>query len=108
MTRAVRVFVKQIGVEDMDGSGPESGEKRAYDAIVARVSEQLRRTQDRGADALNNALDRAQEVTRTAGEFTSEQIDRASGYVRRDLFQPFREPGNGLQNCFHNGYVLLV
>lgn len=83
---SVRVFVKRIGAEGSNGTGPDSGEKRAYDAIVARVVEQLRRTQDRGADAVSNAVDRAQEVTRTAGEFTSEQIDRASGYVRRDLF----------------------
>ena len=83
---SVRVYVKQIGTAGSNGADPDASEKRAYDAIVARVVEQLRRTQDRGADAVNNAVDRAQEVTRAAGEFTSEQIDRASGYVRRDLF----------------------
>lgn len=82
----VQVFVKQIGDASTNGTQEESGEKRAYDAIVARVSEQLRRTQDRGADAMNNAIQRAQELTHSAGEFTSEQIERASGYVRRDIF----------------------
>lgn len=80
----VRVFVKELG--DEAAQLDTEGEKRAYDAIVSRVSEQLRRTQDRGNDALNNALARASEITQTAGEFTSEQIERASGYVRRDMF----------------------
>lgn len=79
----VRVFVKQLST---DGTAEDSTEKRAYDAMVARVSDQLRRTQDRGGEALNTALQRAQELTQAAGEFTSEQIERASGYVRRDLF----------------------
>ncbi len=83
---AVRVFVKQVGDADSASSVDDAGEKRAYDAIVSRVSEQLQRTQDRGGEALNTALQRAQELTSTAGEFTSEQIERASGYVRRDLF----------------------
>ncbi len=83
---AVRVYVKQIGSEGSNGAGVAEGEKRAYDAIVERVSEQLKRTQDRGSDALDAALQRASEVTTAAGEFTSEQIDRVSGYVRRDMF----------------------
>ncbi len=83
---AVRVYVKQIGAEGANGTGEDVAEKRAYDAIVERVSEQLKRTQDRGSDALNTALQRASEVSSIAGEFTSEQLERASGYVRRDLF----------------------
>lgn len=83
---AVRVFTKQVGSESSDGTDEDEGEKRAYDAIVDRVSEQLKRTQDRGGDALNSALQRASEVTAVAGGFTSEQIERASAYVRRDLF----------------------
>lgn len=83
---AVRVWVKQIGAASVDGAGVDDGEKRAYDTIVERVSEQLKRTQDRGGDALTAALQRASEITGVAGEFTSEQIERASGYVRRDLF----------------------
>ncbi len=83
---AIRVFVKQLGEASENGTGGETGEKRAYDAVVERVSEQLRRTQDRSSDALDSALQRASELTSAAGEFTSEQIERVSGYVRRDLF----------------------
>lgn len=83
---AVRVFVKQLNGDSSNGAGEVDGEKRAYDTIVERVSDQLKRTQDRGGDALNAALQRASEMSATAGEFTSEQIERASGYVRRDLF----------------------
>ncbi len=82
---AVRVFVRQLG-EDGSSGVEHPDEKHAYDAIVARVAEQLSRTQERGGDAVASALQRAQEVTGAAGEFTSEQIERASGYVRRDLF----------------------
>ncbi len=83
---AVRVFVRQVGVDGSNGTGEDAGEKRAYDAIVTRVADQLKRTQDRSGEALNTALGRASELTNAAGEFTSEQIERASGYVRRDLF----------------------
>jgi ribosomal protein S18 acetylase RimI-like enzyme len=80
----VRVLVKQTVMQEAESDSGES-DKRAYDALVSRASEIFRRTQDRGGEALATALSQAQEATRAAGEFTSEQLDRASRYLRRDL-----------------------
>lgn len=72
--------------KDEAGVGDEHNEeKRAYDDLSSRASEYLRRTQVVTAEAITVAIAQARQAATAAGEFTSEQVERASKYVNRDL-----------------------
>jgi hypothetical protein len=68
-----------------DDEQADAEEKRAYDDLASRASGYLRRTQEVTAEAIAAAVAQARTTAQAAGEFSSEQIERASKYLNRDL-----------------------
>ena len=63
----------------------DAQEKRAYDDLADRAGEYLKRTQEVTSEAIATAVAQARQAAHAAGEFTSDQVERASKYVNRDL-----------------------
>lgn len=63
----------------------DAEEKRVYDDLADRASGYLKRTQEVTTEAVSAAVSQAKQAANAAGEFSSDQVDRASRYLNRDL-----------------------
>lgn len=62
-----------------------SPEERAYETLARHTKEQLEQLGEMTRDSVGYAIDYAKLITADAGEFTSEQLENASNFLKRDL-----------------------
>ena len=57
----------------------------AYELMLERVTEDLRKVEDKTEPMIHRLVDKAREKAVELGELTREEADRVAGYLKRDL-----------------------
>lgn len=75
----------------------QNADERAYETLARRAREELAQIGDASRDSLVRAIDRAKQLTIEAGEFTAEQMERASDFLKRDFIALQASAGQGVE-----------